>query len=144
MNYPKIYAGPVCKGSWFLGTNCGTCERCADTKADWISAGAPRVDLSADQVGPPVTPPTDHEIAAVCASVIRYMVAACRGDAASVISLCDMVLGGVVFMTVKNGMDEQGIDLIAANAKARLADARKAAAELDLAKAQIKPGQSPN
>lgn len=28
----KVYTGVVCRGSWALGTACGRCERCIDTK----------------------------------------------------------------------------------------------------------------
>lgn len=28
----KQYKGPVCKGCWQLGNNCGKCEKCLDTK----------------------------------------------------------------------------------------------------------------
>lgn len=28
----KEYKGPICRGSWSLGNNCKTCERCIDTK----------------------------------------------------------------------------------------------------------------
>jgi hypothetical protein len=28
----KKYKGVVCRGSWLLGSNCKTCERCVDTK----------------------------------------------------------------------------------------------------------------
>lgn len=29
---PKIYQNAVCRGAWALGTACGSCERCIDTK----------------------------------------------------------------------------------------------------------------
>lgn len=29
---PKQYAKPTCRGSYFLGTACGKCERCEDER----------------------------------------------------------------------------------------------------------------
>lgn len=33
---PKQYKGPICKGCWKFGNNCGKCEKCLDTKSNII------------------------------------------------------------------------------------------------------------
>ena len=126
MNAPKIYANPVCKGSWFLGTNCGTCERCIDTKADWISVGSPRVNIGQEQSPPPPEKPNYERLIAACADIIRNMLSASQGDFASLISLCEMVVGGVVFTSVRPGMEKTVIDILAANVQTRVSEAREA------------------
>lgn len=34
-------SGAVCKGAWALGTACGDCQRCDETKAAWVALGRP-------------------------------------------------------------------------------------------------------
>lgn len=52
---PK-YERPVCRGSWTLGTACGRCERCAETKPQPSSfppqptAGAGKDDAERDAI----------------------------------------------------------------------------------------------
>jgi len=44
---PKKYAGAVCRGSVFLGSGCGHCERCTDSQRLFAAARPAITDLIA-------------------------------------------------------------------------------------------------
>jgi len=75
------YAKPVCKGAWALGTACGHCERCQETKAAWVALGRPGPGEAPPPGDPSLLP--DPAFASTPAPVVGRLQAAsacCEGE----------------------------------------------------------------